>query len=55
MGYFQITEEDYNSLKQKLEEVLGEGYEVETHKEVSALMGALRDFLSWRCYLWNRV
>ena len=43
MSYFQITEDDYNNLKKKLEEVLGEGYEVETHKEVSALMGAIRE------------
>lgn len=43
MSYFKITEEDYNALKQKLKEVLGEGYEVETHKEVSALMGAFRE------------
>ena len=43
MSYFQITEEDINNLKQKLEGVLGEGYEVETHKEVSALMGAIKE------------
>ena len=39
----QVTEEDINTLKQRLEKALGDGYEVENHKEVSALMGAVKE------------
>ena len=40
---FQVTEDDINTLKQRLEKALGDGYEVETHKEVSALMGIFKE------------
>lgn len=39
----QVTEEDINAFRLRLEEALGEGYEVENHKEVSALMGAVKE------------
>ena len=39
----QVTEEDINALKQKLEEALGEEYEVESHKEVCALFGYVKE------------
>ena len=39
----QVTEDDINALKLRLEKGLGEGYEVETHKEVSALMGVVKE------------
>ena len=42
-NFFQVTEEDIIALKQRLEKALGEGYEVETHKEVSALMGIFKE------------
>ena len=41
MSFFQVTEDDISALRIKLKEALGEGYEVEAHKEVSALMGAV--------------
>ena len=40
---YQVTDEDVNNLKQKLIDALGEGYEVETNKEVFALMGAVKE------------
>lgn len=43
MAYFRVTEEDINALRQRLIDALGEGYEVETHKEVSALMGIFKE------------
>lgn len=43
MSFFQVTEDDISVLRIKLKEALGEGYEVEAHKEVSALMGAVRE------------
>lgn len=43
MSFFQVTEDELCALRIKLKEALGEGYEVETHKEVSALMGAVRE------------
>lgn len=43
MNYFQVTEDDINALRLRLKDALGEGYEVETHKEVSALMGAVKE------------
>ena len=43
MSFFQVTEDDISALRIKLKEALGEGYEVEAHKEVSALMGAVRE------------
>lgn len=43
MAIFRVTDEDVNALRLKLKDALGEGYEVETHKEVSALMGAVRE------------
>lgn len=43
MSFFQVTEDELSALRIKLKEALGEGYEVETHKEVSALMGAVRE------------
>ena len=43
MSLFQVTEEDINTLKQRLEKAFGDGYEVETHKEVSALMGIIKE------------
>lgn len=41
--FFQVTEDELSALRIKLKETLGEGYEVETHKEVSALMGVVRE------------
>ena len=43
MSYFQVTEEDRNAFRTKLKDALGEGYEVEINKEVSALMGAIKE------------
>ncbi len=43
MSLYQVTDEDVNTLRLRLKKALGEGYEVEAHKEVSALMGAVRE------------
>ena len=42
-NFFKVTDDDINALRLKLKEVLGEEYEVETHKEVSALMGLIKE------------
>lgn len=42
-NFFQVTEDDINALRLKLKEALGEGYEVETNKEVFALMGIMKE------------
>ena len=39
----QVTEEDINTLKLRLEKAFGEEYEVEVHKEVSDLMGSSKE------------
>ena len=43
MATFLVTEEDIETLRRRLKEELGDGYEVEAHKEVSALMGAVKE------------
>ena len=43
MSFNQVTDEDINALRLRLKDALGEGYEVEAHKEVSALMGAVKE------------
>ena len=43
MSLLKVTEDDLIVLKTKLQEALGDGYEIEINKEVSALMGAVRE------------
>ena len=43
MSHLLVTEDDIIALRQRLIDALGEGYEVEVHKEVYALMGAIRE------------
>ena len=43
VDFFQVTDEDINNLRKKLLDAFGEGYEVEIHKEVSALMGFAKE------------
>ena len=43
MSFFQVTDEDIDALRLRLKDALGEEYEVETHKEVSALMGLVKE------------
>lgn len=43
MSTFQVTEDDLETLKIKFQNALGEGYEVDTNKEVSALMGYIKE------------
>ena len=43
MSAFQVTDEDLDILRNKLQDSLGTGYEVEVNKEVSALMGAIKE------------
>ena len=43
MSFFQVTDEDIDALRLRLKDALGEEYEVETDKEVSALMGLVKE------------
>ena len=43
MSLLKVSEDDLIALKTKLQDALGDGYEIEINKEVSALMGALRE------------
>lgn len=43
MFNLRVSEADINDLKLKLEKALGEGYEVEVHKEVSSSMGFVKE------------
>ena len=55
MSFFQVTDDDINTLRLKLKEVLGEEYEVETHKEVSALMGLVKETFDLAIFYHNDV
>jgi hypothetical protein len=43
ISFFLVSDEDVDALRKKLKDALGDGYEVETHKEVSALMGLVKE------------
>ena len=43
MSSLLVTEEDLMALRVRLLDALGEGYEVEVNKEVSALLGAIKE------------
>ena len=43
MARFNGDEDDVNALRLKLKNALGDGYEVEAHKEVSALVGYVKE------------
>lgn len=43
MSYRKPTDDDFNAFRKKLKDALGEEYEVEIHKEVSAMLGVVKD------------
>lgn len=43
MSWLEVTEEDIKAFRDRLQKALGEGYDVEIHKEVSALFGAVKE------------
>ena len=43
MSYRKPTDDDFNAFRKKLKDALGEEYEVEIHKEVSAMLGLVKD------------
>ena len=49
-SFLKVTDEDILNLRQKLINAFGEGYEVEINKEVSALMGAVKEIFDLVVY-----